>query len=95
MNYLTIRGADALRPEVIDSRIADVEGLARWLDYAFVMPGGFRFVKAKSGGHFAPPRQIHQGSSRRALDHRRPRFEKPAIRIPFAEHKRDLITHLC
>ena len=35
--------ADALRPEVIDSRIADVEALARWLDYAFAMPGGFRY----------------------------------------------------
>ena len=26
-----------------DPRIADVEALARWLDYAFVLPGGFRF----------------------------------------------------
>lgn len=34
---------DALTPEVIDSRIADVEGLARWMDYAFVLPSGFRF----------------------------------------------------
>jgi Domain of unknown function (DUF4112) len=33
----------ALTPEVIDPRIADVEALARWLDYAFTMPGGFRF----------------------------------------------------
>ena len=38
---LTPQGA--LIPEVIDSRIADVEALARWLDYAFVLPGGFRF----------------------------------------------------
>ncbi len=30
-------------PEVVDPRIADVEALARWLDYAFVLPGGFRF----------------------------------------------------
>jgi hypothetical protein len=29
--------------EVIDPRIADVEAVARWLDYAFVLPGGFRF----------------------------------------------------
>ena len=34
---------DALTPEVVDPRIADVEALARWLDYAFRMPGGFRF----------------------------------------------------
>ncbi len=27
----------------VDPRIADVEALARWLDYAFVLPGGFRF----------------------------------------------------
>ena len=32
-----------LYPEVIDARIADVESLARWLDYAFVLPGGFRY----------------------------------------------------
>lgn len=32
-----------LRPEVVDPRIADVEALARWLDYAFVLPGGFRY----------------------------------------------------
>lgn len=35
--------ADALTPEVVDPRIADVEALARWLDYAFELPGGFRF----------------------------------------------------
>lgn len=34
---------DALTPEIIDPRIADVEALARWLDYAFALPGGFRF----------------------------------------------------
>ncbi|MDQ6665834.1 MAG: DUF4112 domain-containing protein [Acidobacteriota bacterium] len=34
---------DGLTPEVIDPRIADVEALARWLDYAFAAPGGFRF----------------------------------------------------
>jgi hypothetical protein len=34
---------DALNPEVVDQRIADVEALARWLDYAFVMPGGFQY----------------------------------------------------
>ncbi len=34
---------DALTPEVVDPRIADVEALARWLDYAFELPGGFRF----------------------------------------------------
>ena len=33
----------ALTPEVVDPRIADVEALARWLDYAFELPGGFRF----------------------------------------------------
>ena len=33
----------ALTPEVIDPRIADVEALARWFDYAFELPGGFRF----------------------------------------------------
>lgn len=34
---------EVLHPEVIDPRIADVEALARWLDYAFVLPGGFRY----------------------------------------------------
>jgi hypothetical protein len=34
---------EALTPEVVDPRIADVEALARWLDYAFALPGGFRF----------------------------------------------------
>ncbi len=34
---------EALVPEVVDPRIADVEALARWLDYAFSLPGGFRF----------------------------------------------------
>src|SRR5262252_3913148 len=34
---------DALTPEVIVPRIADVEAVARWFDYAFVLPGGFRF----------------------------------------------------
>ena len=34
---------DTLQGEVIDSRIADIEALARWFDYAFVLPGGFRF----------------------------------------------------
>lgn len=29
--------------EIVDPRIADVEAVARWLDYAFVLPGGFRF----------------------------------------------------
>ncbi len=32
-----------LYPEVVDPRLADVEALARWMDYAFVLPGGFRF----------------------------------------------------
>jgi hypothetical protein len=35
--------ADALTPEVVDPRIADVEAMARWFDYAFELPGGFRF----------------------------------------------------
>jgi Domain of unknown function (DUF4112) len=34
---------DALNPEFVDPRIADVEALARWFDYAFELPGGFRF----------------------------------------------------
>ena len=37
---------DALTPEIVDGRIADVEALARWLDYAFALPGGFRFGMA-------------------------------------------------
>jgi hypothetical protein len=32
-----------LIPEVVDPRIADVEAVARWFDYAFRLPGGFRF----------------------------------------------------
>ncbi len=35
-----------LTPEIVDPRIADVEALARWMDYAFVLPGGFRFGMA-------------------------------------------------
>ena len=35
--------SEALRPEFVDPRIADVEALARWLDYAFALPGGFRY----------------------------------------------------
>jgi len=35
---------DALTPEVVDDpRLADVEAVARWFDYAFELPGGFRF----------------------------------------------------
>jgi Domain of unknown function (DUF4112) len=34
---------EILTGEIIDPRIADVEAVARWLDYAFVLPGGFRF----------------------------------------------------
>jgi hypothetical protein len=37
---------DALTPEIVDPRLADVEALARWLDYAFALPGGFRFGMA-------------------------------------------------
>lgn len=29
--------------EIVDPRIADVEAVARWFDYIFVLPGGFRF----------------------------------------------------
>ncbi len=34
---------DALSPEVVDRRLADVEAMARRFDYAFRLPGGFRF----------------------------------------------------
>ena len=34
---------DAVNPEVVDPRIADVEAVARWFDYAFQLPNGFRF----------------------------------------------------
>jgi len=30
-------------PSGVDPQIPEIEGLARWLDYAFVLPGGFRF----------------------------------------------------
>ena len=43
---------DALNPEVVDPRIEDVEALARWLDYAFVGPGGFRFGLPVSSDSF-------------------------------------------
>ena len=39
-------GLDDTKPvtgELIDPRLADVEAIARWMDYAFVLPGGFRF----------------------------------------------------
>ena len=32
-----------VKGELIDPRIVDVEALARWMDYAFALPGGFRF----------------------------------------------------
>jgi hypothetical protein len=34
----------------VDRRIADVEAVARWFDYAFVLPGGFRFGLAGIAG---------------------------------------------
>jgi hypothetical protein len=37
---------EALTPEIVHPRLADVEALARWLDYAFALPGGFRFGAA-------------------------------------------------
>lgn len=37
------RPSHALTPEVVHPRIADVEAMARWFDYAFELPGGFRF----------------------------------------------------
>lgn len=33
----------ALTPEIVNPQIADIEALARWFDYAFELPGGFRF----------------------------------------------------
>ena len=45
-NGISTFGPDDARPvtgELIDPRLADVEALARWMDYAFVLPGGFRF----------------------------------------------------
>jgi hypothetical protein len=36
-------GAPVLHGEVVDPRIADVEAVARWLDYVFQLPGGFRY----------------------------------------------------
>jgi len=37
------RQSEVLTGELVDPRLADVEALARWLDYAFALPGGFRF----------------------------------------------------
>ena len=45
-NAISTFGPDDAKPvkgELIDPRLADVEALARWMDYAFVLPGGFRF----------------------------------------------------
>jgi hypothetical protein len=45
-NDISTLGPDDARivtGELIDARVADVEALARWMDYAFVLPGGFRF----------------------------------------------------
>jgi hypothetical protein len=45
-NAVSTFRVDDARPvsgELINQRIADVEALARWMDYAFVLPGGFRF----------------------------------------------------
>src|SRR6202012_2077921 len=49
--FFMTNGTSTFRPddgrlvtgELIDPRLAEVEGLARWMDYAFVLPGGFRF----------------------------------------------------
>ena len=46
MNAISNFGANDAKPvtgEVIDPRLAEVEALARWMDYAFVLPGGLRF----------------------------------------------------
>jgi hypothetical protein len=40
---VSVREPRAITPEVVDPRIADVEAVARWFDYAFSLPGGFRF----------------------------------------------------
>jgi hypothetical protein len=45
-NAILTFGPDDAKPvtgEIIDPRLADVEAIARWMDYAFVLPGGFRF----------------------------------------------------
>jgi hypothetical protein len=45
-NGISTFGPHDVKPvtgELIDPRLADVEALARWMDYAFVLPGGFRF----------------------------------------------------
>ncbi len=45
-NGISTFGPEDAKPvtgELIDPRLADVEALARWMDYAFVLPGGFRF----------------------------------------------------
>jgi len=45
-NGIATFGPDDTKPvtgELIDPRLADVEALARWMDYAFALPGGFRF----------------------------------------------------
>lgn len=41
--WLPVASPQPLTPEVVDRRLADVEALARWFDYAFELPGGFRF----------------------------------------------------
>jgi hypothetical protein len=45
-NSISTFRSDEAKPitgELIDPRLADIEALARWMDYAFVLPGGFRF----------------------------------------------------
>ncbi len=38
------QGSDKIHyPQIVDGRLTDVEALARWMDYAFTAPGGFRF----------------------------------------------------
>ena len=43
MSTIQAYSSKPLIPEVVDPRIADVEAVARWFDYAFRLPGGFRF----------------------------------------------------
>lgn len=37
------RPVKEVKGELVDPRLADVEAIARWFDYAFELPGGFRF----------------------------------------------------
>jgi hypothetical protein len=60
---------DALTPEIVELRVADVEAIARWLDYAFSLPGGFPFGVAGAASFVGREHKDSGTASRRLRVH--------------------------